>query len=245
MAIAVDATASGSANSTTLTVSHTCTGSDLVLVVVCYAANGDQITGVTYNAASMTQAAKITDVNNTGYIYYLVDPDTGANDIVVTASASQVLGLCSCSYTDADVEVTPSTSTDKAGGTSVTSLTTTINTGDADSWHVAGCGNQRDPEAGTNAFERVESSFNFDMFDSNGTIGTTGNHSMTCTFTSVNKQHMCAMALIPHAASGTNFQINIGDAWKTVAGLQINIGDVWKSVAGAQINIGDAWKTIF
>ena len=46
-------------------------------------------------------------------------------------------------------------------------------------------------------------------------------------------------------AAGTNMQINIGDAWKTVSGMQINIGDTWKTVAGAQINIGDAWKTIF
>ena len=47
------------------------------------------------------------------------------------------------------------------------------------------------------------------------------------------------------AAAGTNMQLNIGDAWKTVDGMQINIGDAWKAVAGAQINIGDAWKTIF
>ena len=45
--------------------------------------------------------------------------------------------------------------------------------------------------------------------------------------------------------STTNFQINIGDAWKSVAGMQINIGDAWKAVASAKINIGDAWKTIF
>ena len=45
--------------------------------------------------------------------------------------------------------------------------------------------------------------------------------------------------------TGTNTQINIGDAWKEIAGVQINIGDVWKTVEGMQINIGDAWKTIF
>ncbi len=45
--------------------------------------------------------------------------------------------------------------------------------------------------------------------------------------------------------TGTNTQINIGDAWKEIVGIQINIGDAWKPVAGAQINIGDAWKTIF
>lgn len=43
----------------------------------------------------------------------------------------------------------------------------------------------------------------------------------------------------------TNFQINIGDTWKTVESMQINIGDVWKNVESVQINIGDSWKTIF
>ncbi len=47
------------------------------------------------------------------------------------------------------------------------------------------------------------------------------------------------------APTGTNTQINIGDAWKGIAGVQINIGDVWKTVEGMQINIGDVWKTIF
>jgi hypothetical protein len=45
--------------------------------------------------------------------------------------------------------------------------------------------------------------------------------------------------------TGTNAQINIGDAWKSVDAMKINIGDAWKDVAGAQINIGDVWKTIF
>lgn len=47
------------------------------------------------------------------------------------------------------------------------------------------------------------------------------------------------------AATGTNMQVNIGDAWKAVPAAKVNIGDAWKDVASASINIGDAWKTIF
>lgn len=47
------------------------------------------------------------------------------------------------------------------------------------------------------------------------------------------------------APSGTNTQINIGDAWKEISAAQINIGDTWKAVAGMQINIGDSWKEVF
>ena len=32
--------------------------------------------------------------------------------------------------------------------------------------------------------------------------------------------------------TGTNAQINIGDAWKAVIKIQQNIGDVWKDVFG-------------
>jgi hypothetical protein len=52
-------------------------------------------------------------------------------------------------------------------------------------------------------------------------------------------------ATYTESATGTNTQINIGDAWKEVSAMKINIGDTWKEVAGAQINIGDSWKTIF
>jgi hypothetical protein len=49
----------------------------------------------------------------------------------------------------------------------------------------------------------------------------------------------------PFAGTGTNTQINIGDAWKAITGYQINIGDTWKSVTKIQQNIGDAWKSVF
>ena len=52
-------------------------------------------------------------------------------------------------------------------------------------------------------------------------------------------------AVYEEAATGTNAQINIGDAWKSVDAVKINIGDVWKVVEGMQVNIGDVWKTIF
>lgn len=38
--------------------------------------------------------------------------------------------------------------------------------------------------------------------------------------------------------------INIGDSWKSIAGMQINIADSWKAVAAAKVNIGDSWKAV-
>ena len=66
----------------------------------------------------------------------------------------------------------------------------------------------------------------------------------TASFTHENNKYSI-YCVLEEAAGGTNIQINIGDAWKSVNAMKINIGDVWKDVAGAQVNIGDAWKTIF
>lgn len=45
--------------------------------------------------------------------------------------------------------------------------------------------------------------------------------------------------------TGTNFQINVGDAWKSVTDIKVNVGDSWKTVTAASVNVGDTWKTIF
>ncbi len=63
--------------------------------------------------------------------------------------------------------------------------------------------------------------------------------------TRANVDHIRITVTYTEASVGTNTQINIGDAWKEIAGIQINIGDTWKAVEGMQINIGDTWKTIF
>lgn len=57
--------------------------------------------------------------------------------------------------------------------------------------------------------------------------------------------HIRITVYYTEVATGTNMQINIGDAWKAVPAMKINIGDTWKDVASAKINIGDTWKTIF
>jgi hypothetical protein len=51
--------------------------------------------------------------------------------------------------------------------------------------------------------------------------------------------------VITYTLTGTKFQLNIGDSWKTVTAIKINIGDVWKDVTSAKVNIGDVWKAIF
>ena len=54
----------------------------------------------------------------------------------------------------------------------------------------------------------------------------------------------CTVAVHPTAA-GTNAQINIGDAFKTIDAAKVNIADSWKAVAAMWVNDGDSWKSIF
>lgn len=95
MAVAFDAaTNSGDTNSTSITFSHTCSGSDRVLYVFVNAQAGNVVTGVTYNSVSMTQlVASDGDAGSLGfygynYLYRLIAPSTGANNVVVSASSS-------------------------------------------------------------------------------------------------------------------------------------------------------------
>ena len=132
MAIAEDATSSATASSSSsLTFSHTCTGSErLLLVAVSHVVIFDDVPGtqsVTYNGVSMTSIAS-TNIS-TGFgrvltqLFRLVAPATGAHDIVVTFSKTAYLGpTCAISYTGVD-QTTPvdtgSTDNDATGGTSI------------------------------------------------------------------------------------------------------------------------------
>src|SRR5882724_8240704 len=103
MAISFDVAVNGSFASTTLTWSHTCSGTNRYLVVLIRAGSADTLTGVTYNGVAMTPLKKIL-VNTSGsvqdnfYVYGLANPASGANNIVASAStAVTILGL-SASY---------------------------------------------------------------------------------------------------------------------------------------------------
>lgn len=126
MAIAVDATSSGQITSagTTLTISHTCTGSDLVLVVSVITSAGSDPSSVTYNSVAMTKA--VGDTTTTS-IWYLANPATGANNVVVTHGSSVKMGAGCISFTGANTSAPIGvTGTATATDTNPTKTVTTI-----------------------------------------------------------------------------------------------------------------------
>lgn len=92
-AIAFDATASNftAPPGSSISWTHTCTGSQLVLYVgVNVKGVGSGTTGVTYNSVAMTLIGTRSYASGNGEVthWYLINPATGANTIVVTFAAA-------------------------------------------------------------------------------------------------------------------------------------------------------------
>lgn len=133
MAVAFDAASnSNGGNVESITWSHTCTGSNLVLYVGVHEAYGvDHVSGVTYNGVAMTRV-KDSFVATGCYVYRLIAPATGANNVVVTFSSLLNRGKAvgAVSFTGADQTTPEHTSTEGSDGASDTAysqdITTTI-----------------------------------------------------------------------------------------------------------------------
>lgn len=134
MAIAFDASSQGTAGNpvTSITWSHTC-ASGAVLVVQAGSGATNTISGVTYNGVAMTAVDSYTDttnaLKNTSWI--LLNPASGANNIVVSASLGLILGEGQ-SYTGASTTANPSTFAHAVGLTAgLPSVSVTNTTGGA------------------------------------------------------------------------------------------------------------------
>ncbi len=93
MAVALDADSSGIADSpdTSKTLSHTCTGTDRGLLVWMLSHEvSNNLTGVTYSGTGMVNEGTVTSADNEmyGHLFSLVNPATGANDIVFSWTSS-------------------------------------------------------------------------------------------------------------------------------------------------------------
>ena len=83
---------------------HTCSGTDRLLrVTVSHFDSSDAVTGVTYNGVALTAVPSGATTNGQCWItaYYLIAPDTGTHDIVVTVAGNVFdFGAGAISYND-------------------------------------------------------------------------------------------------------------------------------------------------
>ena len=91
MAIAFDAVSLGNgASVNSLTIAHTCAGSNLVLVVDVRVSDlTTTVTGITYNGVALTKIdSQTAPAGRSIEKWYLINPATGANNCVISLSAS-------------------------------------------------------------------------------------------------------------------------------------------------------------
>lgn len=135
MAIAYSSSAGLQSNSgTSHTFPITCGGADRFLVVYPMTAAARSISSVTYAGTGMTFKVKTTTGGQEVHVYYLANPATGENNVVVTTDASTYCYPTAVSYTGVD-QTTP---TGASGNSNGTTPSLTLTTTAADSWLVMG-----------------------------------------------------------------------------------------------------------
>lgn len=204
MAIALDtSTDIGGVTATSLTGSHTCTGANLILWVVVRKFV-DDVTSVTYNGDAMTQAVKKQGTGSSLghiYLYYLINPDTGAHDVVVNASTSGFIAAFATSYTGASQtgqpDATSSTSQNGVGsGSNYAQSVTTVadNCWVVGGFHCTGTGTNMAAGANTTERQKRSTTATLAMYDSNGAVTPAGVRTLNASVSSGSQDWWSAIA---------------------------------------------------
>ncbi len=213
MALAFDAYVGNDfGNTSSQTLSHTCTGSNRFLLVGI-GHNGDSsdlVTGVTYNSVSMTRVG--TDLATGSfrvYLYYLINPASGTHDVVVSMSAASFTKVAATSYTGALQSGQPDSSGSNHAS-AATTMTTSTTVVAANSWVVGFIGNDNNnalsASTGVNA-SRGQISNSYYFGDSNAGQSA-GSYGMTWTCSA--QKLACVVASIspdPTVARSTHLSL--------------------------------------
>lgn len=215
MSIAFDTSVDGGLTSsgTSLTWAHTCSGLNRALIVGLFGSNaGDVITGVTYNSIAMTRlgVAQVPG-DRYCYLYGLLSPSLGTNNIIVSASTATAIGGQSCSYTGVSAFETAVTNT-TASASSITVTATTLVT---NCWMVGTFKENAAvaPTAGTATTLRQNNADALGTMDSNASL-VKGSNSIQAVVTGGNTPPWAgiAVALEPLAAAQKPSQFFLGSA---------------------------------
>lgn len=130
---AVDSVTSDTTHADTLTISHTTSGTNrLMLVGISFnPANNEVVSTVTYNGASLSNVGSVANGNDTSVeLWSLVAPDLGTHDVVITFSARLQYGAVAGVRTFTGVhQVAPLGTFASASGTSAGPATVNVSSG--------------------------------------------------------------------------------------------------------------------
>ena len=128
-------TLSARADTLTITFNHTCTGSDLILIVAVHFDNdAGTVSSVTYNGENLTYIGRATSPDGIGdnvtELWYKVGPATGENEVVATLSHDEDCIAGAISYTGVHQSVpigTPATNSGDDTGPYTVSVNSAAN----------------------------------------------------------------------------------------------------------------------
>ncbi len=190
MAIAFDAQSKSSifTTGTSNSFAHTCTGTNLTLVVsISLNSGGNTVSGVTYNSVSMTQVQTARYHQSTAarmYTFILINPSTGSNNIAITTANSLTsngdMQAGGNSYTGTLQSAQPDASNLQESATSDSSITQNVTVVASNCWGYGATFNVNatqstnfyDPTGVLTTKRQAAGDDQIIIADSNGTIGT-------------------------------------------------------------------------
>ncbi len=245
MAINFDAASNGTiGTSADLTVAHTCTGSNLALIV-CVTQQGNPATPTcTYNGVSMTRLTEQTYTNGRNDTFYLLNPSTGTHNIVVSVG-SDGKSLAAGSYTGIRQDSQPDATNGTSNSTANTGFTAS-NVSVADNcWTILSASTQVNGQtASTGATQRAtgaQLNCTAGIYDSNGPKTPAGNVSESITYSSA-RYGYTILSLSPHSTSARYWGGGTG-TWdtSTTTHWSLNSG----GSGGAEVPTADTATVIF
>jgi len=207
--IALDtSTNGGNATATSLTFSHTCSGSNRILhvaVATPTADNTDYVTGVTYGGIAMTRVDTFRSPGLGGaYLYELVNPALGANNVVISASGSVPIYGASLSHTGALQTGQPDDDNGNAADP-VANLTVSVTTVASNVWLVSMAarktGSSDTLSASTNTTARQVNAF-VAIGDSNAKQNPPGSFGQTWALSGANGLAVIVVSIKPAPETG-------------------------------------------
>lgn len=197
MAIAVDTTSNAqeASGATSKTFSHTCSGSNRVLVVSVMSSGSTDPSGVTYNSVALTKAVSNASPFNCS-IWYLASPATGANNIVVSFAASTKFGVGAVSFTGANIDSPLGITGSNEDGTGSTTASVTVTTQKNNSYLVDAAAINGNPTitlggSQTSIVSQHNGGDNYDEYASYKATTTAGSATMQYTWTGAQIWQMC------------------------------------------------------
>lgn len=177
---------------TSCSISFATSGSNRFISV--YVMDGSNlVTGVTYASTTMSLIQDVATGNGSEHLraYGLIAPAVGANNVVVTSSASNVVIMGAVSYTGADQSSQPDNSTNGSFSSASSPFTTTLTTLANNSWATLfGRTLTVATFAGTGSTfigsDSGSDGRNVIMYDSNASITPAGSTSMGITWSGTN-----------------------------------------------------------